>query len=595
MKRFGKIALTLLFSASIVMPIYPQTFPNMNRDEYKQANMNRDEYKQAQNVAITEEIGLVVDNKPDLGYLTYVNINGQKITRNYYKNQVKVEKLSYYEVEDLIGYIDQMFPSFEFDPRDTTAEHIQPGDYIYMHLAPDKTITHISASTDHIVRYGKVKQFNPGGMTASQMVLEDEKGQIFHMEIHSHVPVSKSGIPITISQIQEGDWVKVLLSQGNVAPGHTTQYVKEVVVDGGSRHISNIYRGQLTHIDPYQNSLYLKNTQPIEKSGWGPYTDIKELAIRPNNVQSYYMGNLVSWDYVTRYLKHQPGYVYIAMENYYGSERAVKLDFQSQHQRTLPADTIISAEPGRLKLLGGEEVIVSQDAIIRRNGRLVDPYSIMVNDYARIDLTANNQAAVIDITEKPTMGNLQIFRGRIRSIKDRESFEVETFSMLDNTMWMYHPIPRTFTIDHDTKFYDESGVVSNGIEEFIGYGENSQLEEVYTAIVIGDYAKAVIKMPYTRNPIKGEVYEVSEGTIRIKDTYIYHEGLKRWEVKGRKDNTQEITINPNSAVMKNGQLVSPSSLVRGDKIRIMTDVDILGENQAEEIGAVEGYLIIVEE
>jgi len=580
MKKHGKIALALFLSASITIPIYSQTFPNMTQEEYKQA----------EGQAIKEEIGLVVENYPGLGYLVYVNHRGQEITRSYYKNQVKVEKKSYYEVEDLIGYIDQMFPSFQFDPRDTIAEHIQPGDYIYMHLSADDTITHVSVSADYIVRYGKVKQFSPGGMDVSQMVLEDEHGQIFHLNISAYAPVSKAGIPITASQIQEGDWVKILIAQANIAPGNTTGVVKEVVVDRGSRHISNIYRGQITHIDPYQSNVYLQNTQAMQKNGWGPYTNIKTLSIDPRTAQSYYLGNHVSWDYVGRYLRNQPGYVYIAMEQYFGNERAVKLDFQSLHQQTLPSDTIISAQPGEIKLMSGETVYVSADTIIRRNGRLVDPHSIMPSDYAQVVITGENKAAVIDITERPTKGTLEIFRGRIKQIKENETFEVETFSLLDDTLWMYHPIPRTFTIDYRTKFYDESGILENGLESFIGYGEDTQIEEVYTAIVEGDFAQAVIKMPYTRHSVQGEIYEVSDNNIKIKNTYFYHLGRKRWEIKGRKDNSQDITIAGNAIVMKNGKMISPSSLVPGDKLRIITEQDPYGAPSE-----IEGYLIIVEQ
>ena len=585
MKKYQSVALAFLFSASIVLPVYSQTIPNMTTSEYRQA----------QNQAIREDRGLVIVNEPALGYLTYVNAKGQAITRNYYKNEVKVEKAPYYEIEDLIGYIDQMFPSFQFDPRDTTAEHVQPGDYIYMHFAADQTITHISASTNHIVRYGKVKQFSPGGMAMSKMVIEDEQGQLFHMDISSQVPVTKAGLPMNVSQIQEGDWVRVLLSQGIIAPGNTSEYVKEIVVDRGSRHISNIYRGQVTHIDPYQSNLFLKNTQPMVKNGWGAYTDIKELGVKQDTVAAYHMGKQVPWDYVSRYLKHQPGYVYIAMEEYYGSERAVKLDFQSVHQRTLPPATIISAQPGLIKLMSGEEIQVKEDAIIRRNGRLVDPYSIMASDYAQVVVTGDNKAAVIDITQKPTQGNLQIFRGRINHIKGRESFEVETFSILEDTLWMYHPIPRTFTIDNRTRFYNEAGFWPNGIEEFIGYGENTQIEEVYTVIVEGDYAQAVIKMPYTRYAVRGEVYEASDSGIKMKDTYIYHPEQKRWQIKSRKNSTQDISLTPNVAVMKNGKLISPSALVKGDRVRVMTNINPLAETDAQAEIDIEGYLIIVEE
>lgn len=580
MTKRTKLGLALLLTASIVTPIYPQTYPNMTEQEYRQAQRD----------LTREERGLVIQNHPNLGYLIYVNSQGKEVTRNYYKNEVKVEKASYYEIEDLIGYIDEMFPNFNYDPRDTTAEHIKPGDYIYMYLSADGTITHVSASNNHIVRYGKVKQFSPGGTANSIMTIEDEQGQMFTMEIESYTPVTKAGIPISLPQIQEGDWVRVLISQGNIAPGYTSEYVREIVVDRGSRHISNIYRGQITHIDTYQSNIYLQNTQAMEKGGWSPYQDIKSLKVDPRNVQSYYLGNIVSWDYVQRYLKHQPGYVYIAMEKYYGAERAVKLDFQSLHQRTLQPDTIISAQPGLIKMMGGETIQVSTDTIIRRNGRLVDPHSIMPSDYAQVVITGENKAAVIDITEKSTIGTLQIFRGRIKKIKNSETFEVETFSLLEDTLWMYHPIPRTFTIDNRTKFYDETGFIDDGIKTFIGYGEDTQIDEVYTAIVSGDYAQAVVKMPYTRYSVRGEIYETSGQEIKIKDTYFYHTGRKRWEVKGRKDNTQDITLTGNAIVMKNGKIISPNSLTRGDKIRIMTNIEPQGAT-----GAVEGYLIIVEE
>ena len=155
---------------------------------------------------------------------------------------------------------------------------------------------------------------------------------------------------------------------------------------------------------------------------------------------------------------------------------------------------------------------------------------------------------------------------------------------------MYHPIPRTFTIDNRTKFYDESGIVGDGITKFIGYGEDTQIDEVYTAIVEGDFAQAVIKMPYTRHSVRGEVYELSGNEIKIKDTYFYHLGRKRWEAKGRKDSSQEITLADNAIVMKNGKVISPSSLGKGDKLRIMTNQD----PQTATTG-IEGYLIIVEQ
>ncbi len=71
--------------------------------------------------------GIVVENNTEYGYIVVIDNNGKKVTKNYYTDQIEVEKQPYYESGDDIGYLDQMFPNFEYDPRDTTIDEIEPG------------------------------------------------------------------------------------------------------------------------------------------------------------------------------------------------------------------------------------------------------------------------------------------------------------------------------------------------------------------------------------------------------------------------------------------------------------------------------------
>ena len=78
------------------------------------------------------------------------------MTATYYPYDLQVEKQPYYESEDKIGYLDEMFPNFSYDPRDTDISNIKAGDCIYVRKNQEGVITYISAYNDYIMRYGKI-------------------------------------------------------------------------------------------------------------------------------------------------------------------------------------------------------------------------------------------------------------------------------------------------------------------------------------------------------------------------------------------------------------------------------------------------------
>lgn len=242
-----------------------------------------------------------------------------------------------------------------------------------------------------------------------------------------------------------------------------------------------------------------------------------------------------------------------------------------------------------IKLLSGETIYVDEDAIIVRDNRLVSANNIMVGDKLQAVITGENKLAVARIVNDQTTGSLQVYRGRIKKITDRESFQVETFSLLEDNTWYYHPTPQTFSIDPDTKFYNESGLITSGIESFLAYGDETSVGDVYTIIAIGEKAYAIIDMPYVTDSVKGEIYAVESGSIKIKDAYYYDTARKRWVEYSKKNTGGTITLGANSVVVKGGKVIPVSKLEVGDTVSAMIETNFKDAN-----GTVNGYIVVVE-
>ena len=213
----------------------------------------------------------------------------------------------------------------------------------------------------------------------------------------------------------------------------------------------------------------------------------------------------------------------------------------------------------------------------------------MVGDVLQAVVTGENKLAVGNITSDTTTESLEVYRGRIKKITDNEQFQFETFSLLEDNTWYFHPTPHTFTIDSSTKFYNEAGIIEGGLDSFLAYGESSEVGSVFTVIAVGGKAHMIIEMPYATNSVKGQVYKAEDGSISIKDVYYYSTSSKRWYEYSSKNVGAKITLGGNSVIIKDGKVVSWKSLEKGDIISAMVQT-----NLKETGGSVPGYIIVVE-
>jgi hypothetical protein len=547
-----------------------------------------------QQIIFDEIRGIVKENNPAFNYITIITWDGKEVTKYYEKKNVNVEKQQYYDTEDEIGYIDEMFPDFRFDPRDTKIDDIEGGDLVTLKISLDgEKVIAISARTNYIVKYGSIKQITNNGVNGIRLMVEfnDLSSTIYN--IPSDVPVKKSGLNIQQYELKEGQVVKMLINQAVFEPGTITESVKEIQVDDYGNTIANIYKGKLGNLNNSQRTLTLLNSYELTKTGWRDYSKSKILDISAKNIEYYLDSKQISLDYALNYLKASNIDVYVAMEKYYDDEKVIKVTFGTGRENILAADNITYSSGNRFKILQSPSFInTNAGTIVVKNGKLLENNNIVSPDYAQVILNGNGKAVIVKITPEPSNKATSIFRGRIKSINENENMRIQSFALLKGMKWIYSPIPRMFTTDYDTVVIDENGIVDNA--DFIDYSEKTKVDKVYTIISNGTKAKYIIENPYCLDGVKGEIYETEEGVIKIKDTIVYNKANNSWSDLSYTNSYAKINLKNNTVIIKNNEIISADMLTKGDVIRIITDKYIIDELKKTGKREVDGYIILVE-
>ncbi|WP_305767353.1 hypothetical protein [Candidatus Epulonipiscium viviparus] len=561
-----------------------------------------DEYNEALVGTIYEDRGLVIENHPMLGYLTYKNKDGAIVTAPYYTSDLAVEKQNIEEIEDRVGYIDELFPSFEYDGRDTTIENIKPGDNIYLRTDSQGYIQYISAYVDYTMRYGQINNIRFLNQGNAEITFTDEEGQFFRYITPISTFATKLGRPISLSSIRPGEWAKFLLSRKHLGHGIIEEDVIEIVVDPDSRIVNDIYKGNVLQLGGFDNTLKLADARLLEQTGFGQYIDIATFNTDPRNFNAYIEGTRTSFDYVSKYISGSDMTAYVAIENFLGRDSVAKMSLSDGFTKSLDPNMVVDVSATEIRLLGGDVVIPNADSIIIKGERLVSPANILVGDTIQAVIDSDDNLLVAKTVENIGQGPLTIYRGTIKKIDDHDLFVVETFSLLKNDEWHYHPQPRTFALDNDTRFYvDEEGFNADGLNEFLDYGPTTEMSEIFTIVADGDRAIAVSKIPYTREVAKGEIFDADDdGNVSLKDVFYYNVDENLWRQLDQTNLGVQFTMLPGSLIIKNGELVDSSKLEKGDKVSVMLTDELLnliddanGGGDDDEAPQVDGYIMLV--
>ncbi len=538
--------------------------------------------------------GIVKENEPIFGYMTIMTWDGRELTKHY-KSSVSVEKQQYYDTEDEIGYMDEMFPDFRFDPRDSAIDDIEAGDMVFLRLAPDyDTIVAVSAKTNYIVKYGTIKDLVHNGTAGIKMRVEFDDLSTSVFDVPATIPVKRAGKNIVQSDLKEGQVIKMLINQAVFEPGTMTEMVKEIQIDDYGNTVSNIYKGKLGDINEAGRSITLLNTYTLTKAGWRDYEKAKVLDVSNKHITYFLDGKQISLDYALNYLKLQDIHVYVAMEKYYDDEKIIKINFGTGRDQVLYQDNVIYSNGNNtFRMLGStNNISTNPGTIVIKNGKLLESNNIVSPDYVQVVLNGANTAAVVNVTPEPSNVATSIFRGRIKGINENTNMTLQSFALLRDMNWIYSPIPRVFNTDYDTVIVDSNGLVPH--EDFIDYTQETKVDKVYTIISDGTKAKYIIENPYCKEGVKGEIYETATDYVNIKDTIVYKTTNNLWRDLSYTNSYAKINLKQNSIIIKNNEVITPDQLEQGDIIRVLTTEYLIDKLALLGTRDVDGYIILVE-
>ncbi|MCL1996205.1 MAG: S-layer homology domain-containing protein [Defluviitaleaceae bacterium] len=544
---------------------------------------------------LLEMRGIIIDNNPAFGYLTFIDNNGNIVTRFYNQNDMVVQRQGHYQQGWGPGYIVHMFPYFAFNPLAAHISDLQPGDIVFMRFdEQDPTvITSISATVHPVVRHGLVRQVSFSGGVAS-ILLQFDTGQTSWFDLGPNVFITRQGRPVNNSEILVGDRLRLLLNQAVLAPGHVIESVLEASLEGEGHHISTILTGHLAGINNIQQNLMLHNSRPLTGLGWGHHAQIQDLSLSRQNIAFFHEDQQISIDHAQRFLSRTDLNTYVAMDSSHFGEAIRQITFRNGRDELLDPDVVISTTGGGGFLIGSIPGIITTDdgTIVRRNGRQVSGNDILPGDMVHVSLNGGNNAAVVDIIDVPAVSALSVARARVLSVTEGHSFTVQSMATLQGYEWMFTPVERIFTINPNTLFLNEGGWVSS--ETFIGFTADTVVDQVFTIVYDGAMATHVIDAPFGNRAVRGTVFQAEEDVIGLRDAqFLYSPDVDpthEWRNISNVNPTMGITLHPNTLIVRNSQVAQPRDIQPGDQITVLTF------NFPDEMTAgmvIPGYIVLV--
>jgi len=508
--------------------------------------------------------GVVEENNPQLGYITLYGENGEGI------DPLKLNVLRTF------NYNKQNSLTVLKNGKKAKLEDVESGDSVFLKLDEKLNVFSVSAVDNYIPKYARVISKKPSAIS-----VEYDNGSQQVLPIDKTVNVIKNNIITSLNDLKDGDRVKLMMNVTN-----RNVEVKSITINDDQKLINNIYKGKLEYIDQSSDKLVVQNLEKLEKGQW-TRSDLVGFAqiLMDVNVKVFSEDRKIDIDDANDRLKS--GEAYIAVEESYGGEeKAVLVSFRdTDNLESLMDDTIrVSDETNEQFGLDtyNRTIKYGEGTIIVKDNRLVSGSSISQEDAVYIVANRNNDngdfaAGIVQISERVNADLCQIYRGRIKSITENKSFEVESFSKLNGVNWEYANTPKTFKINYDTQILDDGGLLSQ--RDFIGYGDNSFTgRSVY---ILADEVNAAIVSTAAFGPdgvfAKGKVLEFTGATTGETGNIIEQPtGIKLTSVKTYDTSkhiwvdSKDISVNilKNSIIVRNNKVITPSQIMKNDTLKI---------------------------
>lgn len=540
--------------------------------------------------------GLVKSHDKNFNFIVITGWDGKEYVKQYNPKTIVVEKENYYDTEDTIGYIDEMFPNYKFDKSDVDIKDIEEGDIVTVRMNPEneKEILSLRAKTNYVVAFGEILSSIYKGSAGTDIIVKLGDGSVKSFHLPSSIPIIKDNQNIGPTLIEAGDVARFLINQVVTNPGTIKEHVKEVIIDKNGNEVNAIYKGTLGKLDKAQETLSLFDTFELKQTGWANYKNSMLIDIADTDIEYYYGNKRITIEYANKFLRQPNMITYIATSKYFNTEKIAKVTFRDSRDSVLDYTNVtVTNGVNQIDLLTHSGTITVDDGtIVVKNGKMVSLANLVAPDYTQVVLNGKDYAAVVQVRPEPNNDAISIFRGRIAKINDFEDFTVQSNAGLYGMEWIYSPIKRVYQMNAKTIIKEDTGIVS--INDFIGYGDNSKIDNVYTIIAEGPEAKVISKSPYSKEGVQGTVYKIQGTDLSLKGTLVYDGTKKSWQQLSTTDSSSVIETVNMSIIIKNNKIVTIDDIEIGDKLRVMTNVNLVDTLKKSNIRKATGYIVLVE-
>lgn len=491
------------------------------------------------------------------------------------------------QIEEYDGTIHQL----PFDPRalltidgiPASLRDFKGGMEVYGEVKGLRLYTLESYSTEnpgYIPPGGKIRTGTVKKIDRDQIVIQLPTGQKETYFTSAATIALKKGAQVPLSVLYEGDRVKLYFDEID------SSLISKMEIEGDSIVVKDLYRGKLALAHDLENKMVLEEVEALRNGKWE--------AVKPSmaipyttDLPLYAGGQKISY----RQLKNYQGRtVYMAVKDFFGSQRAEKMIIKSQYESTY-ADKIkdINWYTQGLELNNNKNLAFHEGTMIMKNGRLVDMYSIdaKADAFVVADGRGNNLLADViylyneDINHS-NIGRHVLYGGRLDVIL-QDQVTLKNFFVLDNNQWVSFGGQKDLYYDSDTSIFDleaqklvppkEFYAKDYAVDENSDYAKNRNLKDWYGYIYTdGDQIRTILVQKNMdsllnqriTNGVIDKVYDdpLLGWTLELRDGKDWSSSKKQWMAKNA-----SLRINLEKAmIIKDEKMISAHELKAGDRI-----------------------------
>lgn len=415
-------------------------------------------------------------------------------------------------------------------------------------------------------------------------LVEDEGKEEFQISVNT--TLMKNNNKVTLSDIMEGDMLRLEFDTYN---GNTPS---KVYVSSPSKQIERLLKAKLNRFNSMKNELLLTDISYYEYGAWKEELGDMKLTLS-GNADVYVDGIKITKEKLNEYIGKE---LYLATDNNYSQEEAIKLviknDFERKYYNKLQNITY-----GDNKLrVDYVNMIYNDGTIIVRDGRLIHPYNLKLDEELLVFTQGNSNMASIVSVETPNPMKAVLYKGKVRDIY-QYSFDLSSVYRLSSNKWSYRGPIDDFQLSEETSIIDtrdeqienvtvEQFTNSRFFSEFVDLDDQHQDDnyegEYIYAIEYDNMILVIDIMNHLFNveiisSAKVESIDLQMNTIKLKALKDWSDFREKWNI-----NTTKIDLDvENAVIVKNGKRAKLDDLSPDDSLYIIRKDSI-------------GYIVIAE-